>query len=411
MLNLDKFFKECEESPVSLALQKTKPLGNGAYKILCEVSRIDYSAADLKKAVSKTFNNKVSLVENTVTKKDEKLLGMIVKANVRSMAFDPENLPAGKKMVTASICTDVNDNSIWEVVGTGKEKRLVLKADEGFDKIFEHSNRICTAAVLDKPVEVLSGDYISFYSPKDNAIKAGFALVSNDDEIEVIDREDNTFEVDPEEVIESADLTKFDKNPVQAALDNNELDKIRDYISILFKDTEFFNTLDELLKADRKLNEEDRFPHSTMASTNLDEIKQEIKDFLINDAISDLRNELLNSKEPEEEVVEEEIIPEEGNFDGDIDFASEEEIEEYEDPAAETLEEKVEAPEEAPIEEISVDLDEEEPVLDDEDGELLDEEEIEVTSEEELDDGEFEDVEVKQVSEEDIANKLKEIMQ
>ena len=51
MLNLEKFIKECEENPVSLALQKSVNLGNGAYKVLCEVSRPDFKPQALKKAV------------------------------------------------------------------------------------------------------------------------------------------------------------------------------------------------------------------------------------------------------------------------------------------------------------------------------------------------------------------------
>ena len=68
-MNLDNFIKECKEQPVSLALQKTVSLGNGSYKILCETSKKNPKFAEVKKAVSKLFNNKVSVVAGTVQNK------------------------------------------------------------------------------------------------------------------------------------------------------------------------------------------------------------------------------------------------------------------------------------------------------------------------------------------------------
>ena len=418
MLNLEKFLKECEENPVSLALQKTTSLGNNAYKVLCEVSRLDYKPHDLKKAVAKLFKNKVSLVDSTVVLKQGNLLSMVVKANLRSMAFDENNIPAGKKKITAGVYADVDDNSIWEVVSNGKEKRLVLKKDQSFDKIFEHDNRICTATAMDKPVAVNSGDYVSYYSPKDSKVKAGYILVSEDDEMVVIDKEGCENEVQPEEVIQSADLTSMDKNPVQAAVSANELNKIKDYIAQMFKDTEFFKTLDEMLGADGDL--EDKYPNTTMASTNLEDIKAEIKDFLINDSIKELREELLNADKEEVTSEEEEEIVEEadGNADGDLDFATEEEIDTFEEApeVEETLEEKVEESDaEEPVEEIECDMPDIENVsleddeADEEVSDLLDADEVGITTEAELDDGEFEEVEVKEPSEDQIQEKLKEI--
>ena len=414
MLNLEKFIKECEENPVSLALQKHVDLGNGAHKILCEVSRSDFKPYDLKKAVGILFKNKVSLVESSVIAKAPNLLSMIVKANIRSIAFDEKNIPSNKKKITATIYADLDDNSVWEVSKVGNKPRLVLKADEDFDEIFKNSSRICTAAMLDKPIEVMSGDYISYYNSKEGKIKAGYALVSNDNEIEVTDKNMNTEEVNPEAVIQSADLTSLDKNPVQAAIDNEDLDKVMDYMGKLYKDTEFFNALDNMMGADQDLSE-DQYPNSTMASVDLESIKAEIKDFLINDSIKELRNELLNAKDIDQEE-NDEIIEESANAEGDIDFANEEEIEEtYNEipEAEETLKEKVEEPEEK-FEEIESDpieeVDFEDKDLDEDSLDLLDPEDIVVTSESELDDGDFEDIIVENPTEEEVSNKLQELL-
>ena len=418
MLNLEKFIKECEENPVSLALQKSVNLGNGAYKVLCEVSRPDFKPQALKKAVGNLFKNKVSLVEASVITKAPQLLSMIVKANVRSIAFDEKNIPVNKKKVTATVYADLDDNSIWEVAKVGNKTRLVLKADENFDEIFKNSTRICTASMLDKPIEVMSGDYVSYYNSKEGKIKAGYALVSNDDEIEVTDKNMETEEVDPEAIIQSADLTSLDKNPVQAALQGEGLNKVMDYMGKMFKDTEFYNALDNMMGADQDLSE-DKYPNSTMASADLESIKSEIKDFLINDSIKELREELLNAKEDE---VEADIDEAPANAEGDIDFANEEEIEKNysEEPAAEeSLEDKVEEPEES-FEEVEADelfqpktvedIDYEDQDADDDAQELLDPEDVAVTSEADLDDGDFEDVVVEEPSEEEVSNKLQELL-
>lgn len=419
-MNLDNFIKECKELPVSLALQKTVSLGNGSYKILCETSKTNFKPSEIKKAVSRMFNNKVSVVEASIQSKTENLVSMIVKANVRSLAFKDGKLPENKKMITASIAADVNDDSIWEIQGSGDDKRLVLKQDDNFEKIFQHNNRICTAALANLNTQVDSGDYISYYDSKANVIKAGYAIVSTSGDIEVIDRDLNEISIEPENVLDSTDLNDLDKNPVEAALKSGDASKILDYMKTLFKDTEFYDKLDELIGARVKLGPDGKFSSTMVTSSyedNMDQVKEEIKEFLINDSIDELRSQVLNTDIDE-------IDDAEGNSDGDIDLANDEEIESYaeEEPtdADEVEEITLEAEEEAP-EEISVDTNEEpindiEEVSDEEDmvnselGDLLDEDEIQVTTEAELDDGDFEDVDISQVNDKDLEDKFSNIL-
>lgn len=411
-MNLDNFIKECKEQPVSLALQKTVSLGNGSYKILCETSKKNPKFAEVKKAVSKLFNNKVSVVAGTVQNKSESLVSLIVKANVRSIAYKDGKLPEGKKLVTASIAADVNDNSIWEVQGSGEDKRLVLKANDDFEKIFEHNNRICTASLNVKPVDVESGDYVAYYDAKSGAIKAGYAIVSEDDDITVIDQNMEETDVNPEEVLDSADLTDLEMNPVEAAFSAGDKSKVSDYMAKLYKNTDFFKRLNELMGVRVSDGTDGKFA-STMVTAgyeeNLEQVKQEIKEMLVNDSIDELREEVLNTEIDE---VDDEV---EGNMDGDIDFAEDFEMENYPEEA-EAEDEIQEVPENEMFEdeiiedESTIDavdeISDEENFADESLSELLDEDEINVTTEAELDDGDFEDINVEEVSDEDLNSVL-----
>lgn len=416
-MNLDNFMKECKENPISLTLQKTVSLGNGSYKILCETSKKNPQAKEVRKAISKLFNNKVSVIESTIQDKGSSLVSMVVKANIRSIPYKEGNLPEGKKMITASICADVNDDSIWEVQGTGSDKRLVLKAEDNFEKIFEHNNRICTASLVNFNTAVQSGDYISYYNSKANTIKSGYAFIAEDESLVVVDRDLEEETIQPEEVIESADLTDLNMNPyIQASLDAEGSSKIKEYMKILFKNTDFYNKLDSLMNVRRSEGTDGKFT-TTMVTAgyedNMDQIKEEIKEFLINDSIDELRDEVLNTNI---EIFDEK----EGNSEGDIDFATEEEIESYADDEAKgdagEIEDIVSSEDEVDNE-ITFDMSEgnddeeaKEVTVENLSNDLLNEEDITVTTEAELDDGEFEDVNIEEFDEEDLDSKLSDIL-
>lgn len=430
-MNLDKFMEIGAEQPVALSLQKAIKLGDqGAYKIICECSKKSFTDEQIKKAVSNVFGNKVSVVEASIKDEKSNLVSMIVKANKRSLAFKGGNLPEGKKQITANIVADVNDNSIWEVVGSGDNKRLVLKADEDFEKIFDHNNRICTAAVLLKPTPVVAGDYVSFFDRKSSTIKAGFALTADEGEdYLVVDDQLEEFAVDPEEVIESADLTEFKINPIVACGDQkNSIKDLKEYLGKAYKDTKFFDALNDIMKVNSKVHA--NVVEAGILDTQMDEIKEEIKNFIIEQAVGELKDEIKNSSvaesEPEMVIVEEsELAP---NADGDLDFATDEEIEklfqqedcseeqpvEADDQVDEEDSEAIEYDMNAP--EIEADDSVEDVSFEDEDlderlSEVLDESEIQVVSEAELDEGEFEPVEVEDLSNQQLLEKLSEILQ
>ena len=417
-MNLDNFIKECRELPVALTLQKTINLGNGAYKILCETNKKTFKPTEIRKAIAKLFNNKVSVIESSVQSKTDNLVSMIVKANVRSIAYKDGQLPQGKKLITASIAADVNDDSIWEIQGTGDNKRLVLKTDANFEKMFEHNNRICTAALTNLNTQVDSGDYVSYYDSKANTVKAGFAIVSNEGDIEVVDKNLEEVTVKPEQILESTDLTDFNKNPVEAAIKESDASKILDYMKVLYNDTDFFDRLNELLGARVDLGENGNY-FSTMVTSsyedNIDKVKEEIKEFLINDSIDELRDQVLNTDIDE-------VDDSEGNSDGDIDFASNEEIDSYaEEPMNADEVEEITSNENEEPEELVVDaandldtieeVTEDDELINEELGGLVDTNDIKVVTEADLDEGDFEDVEVPEDTDLTLDTKFSDILE
>ena len=430
MLNLNEFLNKCKESPVDLTLQKSTNLGNGAYKILCSCSALSYKDTEIKKAIKNLYGTKVSVVNSTIKRKPNNLVSMIVKANVRTKAYNEDALPSNMKKVTANILADINDGTIWEVKSFGDKKRLVMKEEEDFDKIFEHNNRICTAAIMDQGLDLQNGDYVAFYSPTLNQVLSGYLLIAEDDSMVVIDEELNEHPVIEEEILEATDLTELDRNPVvllettdiesiedptikekiEASLTSNESKTVLDYMRILYKDTEFYKKLAELVGARVSLGEDGKYESTMVEASFLEgdysDIKDKIKDYLIHQAVEDLEAELEESSEIEDE----EVIEEEANAEGDIDFATEEEMVEESD--VNDIDErpfiqKEDAYQLSGETEEEIDVD---PETEKSSG-LLDAEDIDVVTEAELDDGEFEDVEIDDMSDEELINQLKNALE
>lgn len=431
MPNLNNLFKS-EERNISLALQRYSTVGKDSYKLLCESAYKDFTDKEVIRSVAQLFNNKVSVIEGSIKRLPSNLVSFIVRANKRSFAYDENKLPAKFKKITASIIADTEDNSIWEVVSEGGKKRIVLKSNEHFEDLFKHNNRICTAAVHNYSVPAQLGDYVAYYDNKSHSVKAGYVTeVTEDPQFEgqklflITDDNMNDTMVNEELIMDAADLTDLGKNPVAlAALDEKGATDVKDYMKELFNDTEFYDNLKDLIGARRKLGTDGEYDNTIVASTEeeIQQAKEVIKDFVFNEALNELKEELGAPTQTQED----EVIEEEANADGDLDFASEEEMNDFlasekeaeEEPVQEvqenSLEEGLEIPaEEEPIatepemEDVSVEdqtLDEdisetseEAPGLEDKLSSLLSEDDIEVTSEEELDEGEFEEFPLEEI--------------
>ena len=145
---------------------------------------------------------------------------------------------------------------------------------------------------------------------------------------------------------------------------------------------------------------------------DFEEIKQDIQNFIVNKAVDDLKAQITNP------IKEEPIIIEEANSDGDIDFASETEMQDYlENPETKMNDDVQQAEAEAEDDETFVDIDfepekpveevtEEDDFVDNELNDILDENDIGVTTEADLDSGEFEDMEPEELEEDKLISKL-----
>ena len=423
MPNLNEILQGSEERNISLALQRYTKVGKDSYKLLCESSYSEFSDKEVSKSVAQLFNNKVSVISGTIKRLPHNLLSFMVKENKRSFALKDGKLPSTMKRVTASIIADTEDNSIWEVVSNGRTKRVVLKSNENFEDVFKHNNRVCTASVANLNTDAQLGDFVSYYDPSSYSVKAGYVLeIEENPEVEgeklflVSDENANDTMVNEELIIDAADLTDLGKNPVAlAALDSEGANDIKDYMKVLYKDTEFYENLKDLIGARRKLGTDGEYENAVVASIDdIQGVKDEIKDFIFNEAVKDLKQELqVPAQEEEEDVIEESTA----NADGDIDIASEEEMNDFlqkeaeaeaeEEEINDSLENEEDQPieiesEEPDIEEVSLDeqdLEEElaealesEEEIEDKLTDLLSEDEIQVVSESELDEGEFEDI-------------------
>lgn len=306
----------------TMVLQSHKKLDSSVYKIICRCSnpQLDYSSA--QDMVSNHFNNKFKVVKNSIKSHGNSLVSMIVKANVKSIALDSIGENSNKKMVTAGVYTDTDDNSIWEVKEVNGQKRLFKKNEDDFESCFKYGNTI-TAGCMFTAVSPYAGDFVTFYNKNTGAVEAGFILVSNDHEMEVFTEDEELIPLDSEdEIVNALDLSECEMNPVEAAMSKQEQDKVLDYMRKIYKNSEMIAELKNIM--DFKAAKEDKFETTaSILDENFDDIKNDIQSFIINQAVTDLKAQL--APQPGEDVVE----VEQANSQGDIDFADEKEIEEF----------------------------------------------------------------------------------
>jgi hypothetical protein len=311
---------------VSLSLQKDFPIDKETHKILCDINYANYTNNELKIAVANLFNNKVSLVESSVRKVGNDLLTMVVTANRISKPF---KLSDTTRQITANIITDLVDNTVWEIVSVDGKKRMILKSDLDFNSLFRESDRIRTEATLYNAPEINVDNYVSFY--KDKKVTSGFVFSINKNNVTITDRECNRHEVNSNAVLDVADLSETEMQQLLASFDKSDATKVLDYYKILYKNTAFFNKLDTLVGVRVKDGINGKFESTMVLSgfegDDISNIKDELKDYLIDLAIEDLEDEMSTRTlgEDEEDVIEDL----DGNLDGEL--VDEDELEYDED--------------------------------------------------------------------------------
>lgn len=394
----------------TMILQVYKPLDKSSYKIVCKATGImDFNSA--QKNVSRMFENKFRVIRNSLKSQGDNLYSMIVKANVKSIAVDCLGEKSNKHQITAGIYTDATDNSIWKMEDINGEKRLVMEEPDDLEACFNQGNKTIVSAALNTNVDVTSGDFITFYNTKAGVVQAGFALISEEGEMEAFNENEEFVLLNEDEVINAVDLTNCGLNPVQAALEKGEATKVLDYMKKIYKDSSMISELKKIM--DFKYSEDKKFEtKASLDDMDFEEIKQDIQNFIVNKAVDDLKAQITNP------IMEEPIIIEEANSDGDIDFASETEMQDYlENPETKMDDEVQQAEADAEEDEtfVNIDFEPEKPVeevteeddfVDNELNDILDENDIGVTTEADLDSGEFEDMEPEELEEDKLISKL-----
>ena len=394
----------------TMILQVYKPLDKSSYKIVCKATGImDFDSA--QKNVSRMFKNKFRVIRNSLKSQGDNLYSMVVKANVKSIAADCLGEKSNKHQITAGIYTDATDNSIWKMEDINGEKRLVMEETDGLEACFNQGNKSIVSAALNTNVDVASGDFITFYNTKAGAVQAGFALISEEGSMEAFNENEEFVPLNEDEVINAVDLTGCGLNPVQAALEKGEATKVLDYMKKIYKDSSMISELKKIM--DFKYSEDKKFEtKASLDDMDFEEIKQDIQNFIVNKAVDDLKAQITNP------IMEEPIIIEEANSDGDIDFASETEMQDYlENPETKMNDEVQQAEADADEDEtfVNIDFEPEKPVeevteeddyIDNELNDILDEGDIGVTTEADLDSGDFQDMEPEELEEDKLISKL-----
>ena len=395
-------------SNVTMVLQNHKKIDDSCYKIVCKATD-NLGYADAQANVYRMFNNKFKLIPNSIKNNGSNVYSMLIKANLKSISMDCLGEKSNKYKISAGVYTDSEDNSIWEVQSVDGQKRLVMKTPEDLEACFKYGGKI-EASALKTTLEVFSGDFVTFYNKNSGIVEAGFALVSEDGDVEVFTEDENLVGIeDPDQIINGIDLTECDLNPVEAAFTKGDGKKVLDYMKKIYKSKDMIDSLKDIM--DYKFDRYKKFEtKASINDENFEEIKADIQNYIINQAVEDLKQDL---------TAPEGIVPEPTEESStELDFASEEEKKDFlkeseaqdivtEPQVKEDFFEDVTFTEKDPaIEEVSA----EEQFTDDELSELLEEHGDEVVTESDLDEGDFEELKDITIDEGDLVDKLESML-
>ena len=374
-------------SEVTMILQNHKKIDGSCFKIVCKATD-SLSYEDAQANVTRMFNNKFNLIANSLKNNGNNIYSMLVKANQKSVAMDCLGEKSNKYQISAGVYTDSEDNSIWEVQTVEGQKRLVMKNPEDLESCFKYGGKI-EASALNTTVDIFSGDFVTFYNKKSGIVEAGFALVSEDGDIEVFTESEDTVEIeDPDQIINGIDLSDCDLNPVEAAFTKGDGKKVLDYMKKIYKSKEMIDQLKDIM--DYKIDRYKKFEtKASLQDENFEDIKADIQNYLINQAVTDLEQQLQAPAVPSQPVSEESNT--------ELDYSSEEQKQDFlnnaenqneiitEPQTSEDFFEDVTFAPEQPVEEVT----EEEQYVDEELADLLEEQGEEVVTESDLDEGDF----------------------
>jgi hypothetical protein len=220
--------------------------------------RAQYSEEALAASVTARFNNEVGLVEGSATElasfNGHRFVSALLQRNVVSEEYDA-NI-SKMKCIAKDTFMDESD-SIWQSVGSGSTRRLVLKAEDDFEALLASRRKVMTSPEMASGVaSAPNGCYVMYYSPEDGGMKFGFGF-RTEAGFNVLDRRNvETVTIDPLLIVETARNfdeggkleVKFANREAEVAFDGSTARKLIEYYRKIYRNTAFFVQLERQIK-------------------------------------------------------------------------------------------------------------------------------------------------------------------
>ena len=221
-------------------------------------SQAKYSEEALAASVAHRFNNEVGLVEGSITElssfNGQRFFSALAQRNVVSEDYDA-NI-SKMKCLAKDTFVDETD-AIWQAVGSGSARRLVLKVEDDFESLLASRRKVMTSPELASGLPASpNGSYVMYYSPEDADMKFGFGFRSEAG-FNVLERRDAEVKtIDPLLIVETARNfdedgkleVKFAPREAEIAFDGSTVKKLVDYYRKIYRNTAFFVQLERQIR-------------------------------------------------------------------------------------------------------------------------------------------------------------------
>lgn len=236
-----------------LSIQKIIPMGDKSFKIIASHANKAYSNEQYMEAVASMTDNKMRVVPNSIKRfgtgdfSYNPHVQLIVKANLKSKSYNDNNVK-GLKVIASNVFMSEEDNAIWKKVGEGEEARLVQTSDDDYEAILNarKARNITTVSSMIEDIHAEEKDYVAFYNDKDGKVE--FGVMASDGF--VVERStESLVKVEPKQIVEAVAVTNDDTAEELASIDTSNLDKMLNYMKVLYgAHPEFFDRLESLIK-------------------------------------------------------------------------------------------------------------------------------------------------------------------
>lgn len=264
-------------TPPVLLLQHAAQLSPSAFRVVaCHgPSRLELDEAAYNNMIVAATNKQFRLIPDTLIPlsdySQQVVFSGIIEANTAIRDYDETYIKSNMRVMTANVFVDDSDQTIWRVVGDGPDKMLVQSVHEDFaallnDRLVRRASQAVAASLPEFVVD--NGDYIEYFHNDSGSLHWGFAMHSQDNKLQVFDRQDKELHaITTAHILSAADGNSLDKqyslaNRIQQENRDNHtvladtitpsaLNAYVDYMRTLFAGTEYFSQLEKLIKQRR----------------------------------------------------------------------------------------------------------------------------------------------------------------